>query len=320
MIRAAWNKRFDRWLTRRIPPANHVTLNQKSIFIVPSRVGYGFLLVAFFVFLAAINYQNSLSYGVSFFMVGLFLVTMLHTWKNLAGLTLSGHGAESVHAGQDAGFAVTVQAAQGRSQHGIQLGWLEQLTTAEPGQESDDVTVWYPTRQRGWLRPDRLRVSTEFPLGLFHAWSWVDLQLETLVYPTPDKSDVDVESLALTGQGEGAVRPDGNEDFAGLRETVPTDPLAHVSWKSFSRTGELLTKQFHDYADERFWLDYRSVSGYEAEEKLSRLCGLVLHYADQQAQFGLWLPDRVIEPAQGEVHVQDCLTALALHGKDDANR
>jgi uncharacterized protein (DUF58 family) len=116
------------------------------------------------------------------------------------------------------------------------------------------------------------------------------------------------------------VRPDGNEDFAGLRETVPTDPLAHVSWKSFSRTGELLTKQFHDYADERFWLDYRSVSGYEAEEKLSRLCGLVLHYADQQAQFGLWLPDRVIEPAQGEVHVQDCLTALALHGKDDANR
>lgn len=319
MISAFWRERFDRWLLRRIPPARRVTLNQKCIFIVPSSVGYAFLLVAFLVFLAAINYQNSLSYVVSFFMIGLFLVTMLHTWRNLAGVTVSGHGGELVPAGQDAGFSITVQAARKRSHHGIQLGWQGPLITAEPGQESDEVTLWHPTRKRGWLRPDRLKVSTGFPLGLFQAWSRVDLKLKTLVYPAPDQSDLEIESLALTGQGEGAVSLDGNEDFAGLRETVPTDPLAHISWKSFSRTGELLTKQFHGYSDERFWLDFRTVSGHETEEKLSRLCGLVLHYADQPAQFGLWLPDCVIEPDQGEAHVQDCLTALALFGTVDAN-
>ena len=77
MISAFWQERFDRWLLRRIPPARRVTLNQKCIFIVPSSVGYAFLLVAFLVFLAAINYQKQPVLCGQFF----------HDW------TVSGHHA-----------------------------------------------------------------------------------------------------------------------------------------------------------------------------------------------------------------------------------
>ena len=57
---------FDRWLKRRIPPASRLTLSHRQIFIVPTRAGLALLLLLLIMLIGAINYQNSLVYGVTF--------------------------------------------------------------------------------------------------------------------------------------------------------------------------------------------------------------------------------------------------------------
>nr|MBP8236720.1 DUF58 domain-containing protein [Pseudomonas sp.] len=78
---AALQPRWQRWLARRIPAASSVTLNQRRIFIVPSATGGAFALVLLLMLLAAINYQNSLAYGLTFLLMSLFIIAILHTYR-----------------------------------------------------------------------------------------------------------------------------------------------------------------------------------------------------------------------------------------------
>src|SRR5690606_18853430 len=90
----------DRWLLRRIPPASSVRLDQRRIFIMPTRVGLAFAAALLLMLLTAINYQNSLAYGLTFLLGALFLVTILHTWRNLAGLLLHAGGTTAAFVGE----------------------------------------------------------------------------------------------------------------------------------------------------------------------------------------------------------------------------
>lgn len=63
--------RWQRWLNRRIPPASSVELNQRRVFILPTRQGGAFGLALLVMLLAAINYQNSLAYGLTFLLLSL---------------------------------------------------------------------------------------------------------------------------------------------------------------------------------------------------------------------------------------------------------
>ena len=49
----AWlSTRFQRWLSRRMPPSNSITLDQKKIFILPTRQGVLFSFLVIFMVLA----------------------------------------------------------------------------------------------------------------------------------------------------------------------------------------------------------------------------------------------------------------------------
>ena len=51
--------------------------------------------------IAAINYQNNMSYALTFLLANLFLVAVLHSYANL---TISAVGAQDVFAGQRCAF------------------------------------------------------------------------------------------------------------------------------------------------------------------------------------------------------------------------
>ncbi|MEM9621318.1 MAG: hypothetical protein AAF993_06695, partial [Pseudomonadota bacterium] len=69
------NKRFGAWLDRRIPPGQRITLSQSNIFIFPTVSGFTFGGLLLVLVLGAINYQNSLVYGVAFLLGSMFVVT-----------------------------------------------------------------------------------------------------------------------------------------------------------------------------------------------------------------------------------------------------
>ena len=166
------------------------------------------------------------------------------------------------------------------------------------------------------MNPGRFLVQTYFPLGLFRSWSWVDLDMNTLVYPRPIAGG-EMPSSTTTSQEEGElILKDGAEDFYGLREYQPGDPIRHIAWKAYARSETLMTKQFAAYADRRIWLDWDHFEGMDREARLSRLCHWVLQLNATNDEYGLRLPGLEIDPGRGESHRETVLRALALFEVD----
>lgn len=315
-MRAALKPLWGRWLARRIPPAASVRLNQRRIFILPSRVGAAYGLALLLMLLVGINYQNSLAYGLTFLLMAVFVVAILHTYRNLAGLVLKAGGGGAVFVGEQARFRVRLESRE-REHQAVALGWppAELLARDVPRQGQAELELSLPAQRRGWLRPGRLRVESRFPLGLLVAWSWVDLDQAVLVYPRPLEGELPLAAGLGAEDEEGMrARGQGADDFQGLRDYQPGDSKRRLDWKAYSRGQGLLVKEFAMLGGRDLWLDFEQLGG-DAELRLSLLCHWVLQLAERQQAFGLQLPGQVIAPDSGEGHRDACLRALALFGE-----
>lgn len=305
----------DRWLLRRIPPAPSVQLNQRRIFIMPTAVGLAFLVALLLMLLTAINYQNSLAYGLTFLLGSLYLVTILHTWRNLAGLLLQAGGTTAAFVGEQALLRVRLESA-GRAYQAVALGWpASGLRLVDvPAGGTVEVELSLPTERRGWLRPGRVRVESRFPLGLLVAWSWIDLELAALVYPQPCVAERPQGHSAPETEDEGTLaRGAGVDDYQGLRAWQPGDARRRLHWKAYSRGQGLLVKEFASLLGNDPLLDFDTLDG-DPERRLSMLCHWVVELSEKQQPFALRLPAGVIGPDGGQAHRDACLRALALHG------
>ncbi len=305
--------RFKAWLDQRMPPAHTITLNQKRIFILPTREGLYFIIVVLFMLLAGINYQNSLIFAIAFLLFSLFMVGMLHTYRNLSGLTLLAGPVRPAFAGEDAEFQVILQRHGARVYEALQLGWNKDLLEEVDLLEKEEVRVklYVPTSRRGILNPGRLLVQTYYPLGLFRSWTWQDLDVSTVIYPRPIPAGDLPPSETLGEEGE-LVEREGADDFYGMRAYSPGDPLKHIAWKSFARSDNLLVKQFASHVDRRVWIDWEYLPGMDREARLSRLCYWVIKYARGQDEYGLRLPGVELAPGRGDQHRDEMLKTLAL--------
>ncbi|WP_236450434.1 DUF58 domain-containing protein [Stutzerimonas stutzeri] len=308
----------DRWLLRRIPPASSVRLNQRRIFIMPTAVGLMFMVALLLMLLTAINYQNSLAYGLTFLLGSLYLATILHTWRNLAGLVLQAGGTTAAFVGEQALLRVRLE-SQGRAYQAVALGWpASGLRLVDvPAGGTVEVELSLPTRRRGWLRPGRVRVESRFPLGLLVAWSWIDLELAALVYPQPSAAERPQGGSAPETEDEGVLtRGSGVDDYQGLRAWQPGDPRRRLHWKAYSRGQGLLVKDFASLLGNDPLLDFDALTG-DTEQRLSVLCHWVIDLSEKQQPFALRLPAGLYGPDSGQAHRDACLRALALHGLAD---
>jgi uncharacterized protein (DUF58 family) len=305
----------DRWLLKRIPPGPNVRLDQRRIFIMPTAVGMSFLLALLLMLLAAINYQNSLAYALTFLLGSVFVVAILHTWRNLAGLVLQAGGAEAVFLGEHARLRVRLE-SRGRLYQAVALGWPRsglQLVDVPAG-GTCEVELSLSSERRGWLKPGRMRVESRFPLGILVAWSWVDLQLAALVYPRPSAGDLP-QAGGLTEEDNEGTRTVGSgiDDYQGLRPWQPGDSRRRLNWKAFSRGQGLLVKDFTALAGQEPLLDLDALDG-DIEARLSLLCHWVVELSARQQPFALRIAATTIGPDGGADHRNRCLRELALFG------
>lgn len=307
--------RWRAWLDRRVPPRRVVRLDQRNIFIFPPRAGLAFLLLVVVLILAAINYQNSLIFGLAFLLASLFAVTIGHTFRNLAGLEIEGAGVDPVFCGEHALFRIRIARRGSRHHHAVRIGWPGEAPQVLDLDDETELRVRVPAAadRRGWLDPGRLRVETGWPLGILRAWTWIDLDQRALVYPRPLAGAPPEQGATGSGDSDLVLRG-GSDDFLGLREYRPGDPLKHIAWKSWARDGELMVKEFGGHADRRILLDWDALAGVDTETRLSMLCGWVLELEAAGDAWGLRLPDAELEPGRGDGHRDVALRMLATFG------
>lgn len=309
---------FKRWLFRLYgPEAAPIILTQRRVYVLPSRAGLAYAASLGLMLVGAINYNLSLGYALIFLLAGLGLVTLLHTFRNLVQIEISPGRVEAVFAGESANFGLQLRNRRksGRFALRVNLEGGEAVSTDLAANATTAISLPLPARQRGWLRPGRVTLQTHYPLCLVRAWSYVEPDMRCLVYPRPEASP---PPLPLTASGEsgGARSGKGSEDFSGLRTHQPADSPRHVAWKAVAREQPLLTKLFTGASTVEVWLDWNALPpGLEGEARLSRLARWLIDAHAQGLSYGLRLPGKEIPIDQGARQFQNCLEALALHGK-----
>ena len=328
--RAAGQSRLHRFvddlslrLSRRARPlAGDFRLDRRVIYILPSRAGLVFGGALVTMLLAAINYSLQLGYLLTFLLFSIALVSMLLTWRNMAGLVLRSGRAEPVHAGEIAEFSLTVRNGSNLPRYALQFDVPDAarsvLVDAAPDAETA-TSLALPTRERGRMTLPRIRLSSTFPLGLWRAWSYWHPAVSVVIWPSAE-TPVPPLPAGLAQDGRTTGSGPGEEDFSAVRPYRDGDSPRRLAWKAMARSGndEPLTKDFDGGVGGELALDWRALpASLDTESRLSRLCAWVL-LADQQGlRFALVLPHVTLGPDNGPGHTIRCLDALALYGRAD---
>jgi uncharacterized protein (DUF58 family) len=308
--------RVANWLYGFKPPERGVVvLVHRRVYIVPTRLGLLFAATLIVLLLGSINYALSLGFGLTFLLGGTALAGMVHTARNLARTAVSAGRASPVFAGEAAQFPILLDNRAPYDRPAIlvrHVGSGAQTVVDLPRHAQGEAVLAVPARRRGWLPLGRVMLETRFPLGLFRAWSYVELDAQCLIYPRPERSDLP-PPMSDAAAGTAQARARGNEDFAALRNYQRSDSPRHVAWKAVARSQKMLTKQFSGEAASELWLDWDALQAHDVEGRLSRLAGWVLLAERTGALYGLRLPGVEIAPSHGEAHSAACLRALALY-------
>lgn len=295
--------------------AGPVTLTQRRLYILPTRHGLIYALMLLIMLLGSINYSNSMGFVLTFLLASLAVVSILHTYRNLAQLNISAGKSEPVFAGQEAHFQLQIDnpSAQPRFAIGLSRGAHPIAYCDIADRRHASLEFLIPATQRGLLHAGSFSLLSTFPLGLFRVWCHLNLDMGCLIYPRPAAETLPLPVSASKIQ-QGSSQGEGQEDFSGLRNYHPGDGLRHVAWKAVAQERGMLTKQFSGEAAQEIWLDWDSLPGMDAEARLSRLTRWVLDADRAGLSYGLKLPGQQHPPTHGQEQMRRCLQALALFG------
>lgn len=313
----------------RLPAAALMDVNsgqdtsRQRIYILPTRQGFSYLLLLVVMLLGAVNYNNSMAYLLTFLLGSLLLIGILHTYRNLSELIITGQFAPPVFAGDTAEFPISIDNRFGqrrlsltfsryqRTRRLFSIGVGNSLFDIDiPAGKIRNVNLHQVTHKRGYLLPDRIVLSTTFPLGLFRAWSYLDLTNQCLVYPRAQGQ----QPLPATNSGKNFGKEDqspGVNDFIGFRKYHFGDSIRNIAWKALARDHDLLVKRFSGETGDTLVFKWNQPLTNDIEDRLSQLCKWLLQAEKNNLLYGLEIPGKTFKPAHGESHLNQCLSALA---------
>jgi len=326
------------WISRRHGiEEGDVLLSHQRVFILPTRSGLVFWMVIAILLLGSINFGLQLGYLLTFTIVGMALVSLYHTHRNISGLVLRGQSVAPVHAGDVVAFELTVSNPTPNDRYALNLcfmlparRWRVPDKTHEdplpgswidvPGASQRRVRVALPTRRRGHRPCPRIRLSTRFPFGLWQAWSYLRPALSTVIYPAPE-SDAPPLPDTPGGLGESVAVVPGGDEFSGVRPYRPGDPQKMIAWRLAARSDDLSVKFFESSGADEVVLDFSSLpSDLDTEKRLSRLARWVLMAEAGHFLYSLLLPTTRVKRGRGPEQAARCLEALALFDAPIATR
>lgn len=304
-------RKIDSWIKRKSNnSSNHFEVTRRNIYILPSKAGWLFILTLIAILSGAINYNNNMAYLLCFFLTSLGFIAMLQTHQNINGIIINASHSPSVYCGKTVEFNFSVSA---KNNHHVSIHTInndQEFSINE--KEKTTFTTNEKTTIRGRKSPDRFKIYSEFPLGIFHAWTQVEIDNSVIIYPKPIKHDL-IETGFTTGS-KSQENLIGDDSYAGIRTFRKGDNPKKMAWKAIAKTKLLYTKEFHTESGDFLLFDYEKLNHTtNTEEKLSILCGLILNAHNQKKNYGLKLANKTIQPNHGDLHKHKCLSLLALY-------
>ena len=133
-----------------------------------------------------------------------------------------------------------------------------------------EVEVHGRALRRGRLRISGIDVARADPLGLFRsltpAFGAADICVLPKRYALPPLSLPGVRRYQPGGMPQGTSIGD-SEEFLGLRDYRPGDPLQRIHWRSFARVGKPVVKEYQDEYVARYALVLDTLGHASADER-----------------------------------------------------
>ena len=296
-----------------------LSIGPRQIYILPTRFGLMYATLVLAMLIGSINYANNLGYLLTFFLAGIGVTTILHTWRNLLDLKLSIEAVTPVFAGQEFELEVNVKNTHNRTRGAIQLAVRNcpgfSIHEINPD-SSCAFRIPLKTDSRGWYKIKQLVLSTQYPLGLLRAWVYINTADEVLVYAKPsDQWNVPRTAVySLSAQGDKGI---GADDFVAHRNYRLSDSPKQIDWKIFARERGLMTKQFGGDRSEHLWLSLDLLPDSPLEASLSKLTRAVIDAHSENIEYGLKLASLTVPIGHGLKHRATCLKTIALYGLGD---
>ena len=314
---AALARAAGRWARRRQGEDSlPLTLKPRRIYILPTRAGLIGALLLVLMLVAGLNYNNSLALLLCFLLSGVALVGMYEAQRVLAGMSLAAVQVEPTFAGRAGELTLHLENPDARARarlsllcgagraHEFHLGAHEQRV----------VQINYPAERRGRHRLARVTLATDAPFGLFRAWCWLHLPVDTLVYPAPLGQHPLPPMRGARASGRHRSTQSGEEDWAWLRPFRAGDAPRSVAWKAYAHGGPLLVVHYETPIGAVRLLEYARLTELGVEQRLSQLTQWVLECERQGVDYTMALPGRLLNARQGHSQRRACLEALALFG------
>lgn len=285
-------------------------LDRRRIYVLPTRFGLAFAFLLFVMLLGALNYGNNPALLLTCLLGAIAGASLFAGFRAMSGLALAQLRTGELHAGEAATLRLRFDpGSRSRASLRVRRG-DEETAFALTANTPFDVDLPFTPPTRGWNRCGRLRVWTEYPLGLFGIWSWINPDAAFLVFPALEANAPPLPPGAGFA-GERMLAGD-SEELAGLRDYRSNDARRLIAWKASLRHDRLLVRDIERHSGEALMLDYAALRGLDHEARIRRLAAWVVAGHAAGATYALRLPDATLGPARGAEHRRECLRVLAL--------
>ncbi len=312
-LRASWQAR--------LPRSDTLVLNQRNVYILPTRAGWMLAVTLLVLLIASINYQLNLGYLLTFLLAGSAVVGMHVCHGNLRGMTLHLTPPDPVFAGAVAQLEVLLSHSRktARPSVGLAVHWYDGTDahwshTDIPAQGSAKLQLGVSVKKRGWQPLPVLEAETRYPLGTFRVWTVWRPAAQLLVYPQPEDFPPSLPRGEPKAGASGSAASRNTGEFEGVRAYQRGDPLKLVVWKKAAKSDELVSRDTVHSQRYELWFDLAQCGALGLEGKLSRLASWVLAADKAGQEYGLRLGGVELAGGSGEAHKRKCLEALATHG------
>ncbi|MGC4027528.1 MAG: DUF58 domain-containing protein [Steroidobacteraceae bacterium] len=277
-------------------------LRARRLYILPTRAGLAFAGIAAVTFIAGMNYGSGLAMLLCFWLAGFLITAMLQTHRGMAGMQVLTCHAPPAFAGSEIRLELNLAGSPPGT------GLMLQGAGAAPAFGITQLTLRFPVQRRGVWQPPPLELSTRSPFGLFRCWTWLQLPIETEVYPLPVGTRPPPQ---LPGSETGNEQAAGLDELTWLRPFRDGDSPRQVAWKAYARGTPLLVREYRGAGRSTRELRFDALPGLDTEQRLSQLARWIVDAAARREHYQLVLPRQA--PLQGSdaLHRERCLGALA---------
>ncbi|WP_347355711.1 DUF58 domain-containing protein [Bdellovibrio sp.] len=292
-------------------PLQSLFKKKKRTYIMPSRFGVAFGVMALVLFFLAVGYANNLIYIFVFFLISVALTGILLTNKNMDVVRADGIEAPDLFANEEGSVRIDLENPTDIPAWEVEAVFAKsrettpRISLAPKSQESLSLKFIPPIR--GYISLPRITLQSAYPFGLLRAWKYAVADEKILVFPQR-KGDVEFPVDSVSGEG---AQQSGL--FRDHRSFQSADPLSRIDWRASARRQELLVKNYEEPEKPALHFSWDQTSYLEdAESRISQLCLWIDLAAKQGYAYSLTLGSQEIGKNSGTPHRHECLKALAL--------